>query len=290
MCKRGGDEQPRHADDGVDKVPAAGSAPYHPPLPHTPPDLRSAASFLVGPRLPRHHHTTRPRSDATPGRPAPRQAGQGAVRVYCGAPRPPLHHPSRPEHFSGQVRAVLKNNLLFRAERILPMTIPLDASGLNFRAGPELGRVSHVFYSVKQLKTAFRAELEPKFFFRGLQNLRPRPSSKVRGRAWRGPSWTGLKILRYTSETSARPRRRAGTPPGRCGAGGSCASAEGLCPGRRGGEGPPCASSLEGPALVVESGRRRWQPRVDGRFRTRPPPSASLSPPQMEVARVFFLI
>jgi hypothetical protein len=34
-------------------------------------------------------------------------------------------------------------NLLFRAEKILPMTIPLDASGLNFRVGlgpgPSLG-------------------------------------------------------------------------------------------------------------------------------------------------------
>jgi hypothetical protein len=29
--------------------------------------------------------------------------------------------------------------MLFRAEKILPMTIRLDASGLNFRAGPGLG-------------------------------------------------------------------------------------------------------------------------------------------------------
>jgi hypothetical protein len=39
----------------------------------------------------------------------------------------------RPEHFSG--RAGLKIFLLFRAEKILPMTIPLGASGLNFQAG-----------------------------------------------------------------------------------------------------------------------------------------------------------
>jgi hypothetical protein len=49
---------------------------------------------------------------------------------------------SRPEQFSG--RAGLKKILLFRAEKILPMTIPLDASGLNFWAGlgpgPGLGR------------------------------------------------------------------------------------------------------------------------------------------------------
>jgi hypothetical protein len=67
------------------------------------------------------------------------------------------------------------------------MTIPLDASGLNFRAGPGLGRAARVFYSVKQLKTAFRAGLGTKKI-RGLQDLCPRPSSKVRGRAWRGPS------------------------------------------------------------------------------------------------------
>jgi hypothetical protein len=57
------------------------------------------------------------------------------------------------------------------------------------------------FYSVKQLKTAFRAGLGPKKF-RGLQDLRPRPSSKVRGWAWRGPGRAGLKMLRY----SCRPR------------------------------------------------------------------------------------
>jgi hypothetical protein len=33
------------------------------------------------------------------------------------------------------VRAGLKKILLFRAEKILPVTIPLDASGLNFWAG-----------------------------------------------------------------------------------------------------------------------------------------------------------
>jgi hypothetical protein len=79
------------------------------------------------------------------------------------------------------------------------MTIPLDASGLNFRAGPGFGRAARAFYSVKQLKTAFRAGLGPKIF-RGLQDLCPRPSSKVRGRAWRGPGRGGLKMLRYTCQ------------------------------------------------------------------------------------------
>jgi hypothetical protein len=40
-------------------------------------------------------------------------------------------------------RAEPKKILFFRAEKILPMTIPLDASGLNFRdglrSGPGLG-------------------------------------------------------------------------------------------------------------------------------------------------------
>jgi hypothetical protein len=63
------------------------------------------------------------------------------------------------------------------------MTIPLDASGLNFRAGLGLGRAARAFYSVKQLKTTFRAGLGPKTNFRGLQDLSPRPSSKVHGRA-----------------------------------------------------------------------------------------------------------
>jgi hypothetical protein len=65
------------------------------------------------------------------------------------------------------------------------MTIPLDVSGLNFRAGLGLGQATRVFYSVKQLKTTFRVGLGPKKF-RGLQDLCPRKSSKVRGRAWRG--------------------------------------------------------------------------------------------------------
>jgi hypothetical protein len=47
------------------------------------------------------------------------------------------------------------------------MTIPLDASGLNFRVGLGFGRAARVFYSVKQLKTAFRVGLGPKFFFAG---------------------------------------------------------------------------------------------------------------------------
>jgi hypothetical protein len=60
--------------------------------------------------------------------------------------------------------------MLFRAEKILPMTIPLGASGLNFRAGLGLGRAARAFYSVKQLKTAFRVGLGQKKFC-GIQDL-----------------------------------------------------------------------------------------------------------------------
>jgi hypothetical protein len=49
------------------------------------------------------------------------------------------------------------------------MAIPLDASGLNFRVGPGLGRAARIFYSVKQLKTAFRAGLGPKKIFAGFK-------------------------------------------------------------------------------------------------------------------------
>jgi hypothetical protein len=78
---------------------------------------------------------------------------------------------ARPEHFSGRAGFGLgsKKFLLFRTEKILLMTIPLDASGLNFQAGPGLGRAGRAFYSVKQLKTAFHAGLGPKKIFTGFK-------------------------------------------------------------------------------------------------------------------------
>jgi hypothetical protein len=51
---------------------------------------------------------------------------------------------------------------------ILPMTIPLDVSGLNFRAEPRLGWPARTFYSVKQLKIAFRPA-SGQFFFAGFK-------------------------------------------------------------------------------------------------------------------------
>jgi hypothetical protein len=78
---------------------------------------------------------------------------------------------TKPEHFSDRAEKIL----LFWVEKILPMTIPLGASGLNFRAGlgpgPGLGQATRVFYSVKQLKTAFRARLGPNFFSQASRSL-----------------------------------------------------------------------------------------------------------------------
>jgi hypothetical protein len=44
---------------------------------------------------------------------------------------------TRPEHFSGRTGfgPAWKNFCYFGTKKILPMTIPLDASGLDFRAG-----------------------------------------------------------------------------------------------------------------------------------------------------------
>jgi hypothetical protein len=62
------------------------------------------------------------------------------------------------------------------------MTIPLHASGLNFRARLGLGRVARPFYSVKQLKTTFRAGLGPKKVFAGFKtSAHARPVSFVGG-------------------------------------------------------------------------------------------------------------
>jgi hypothetical protein len=111
---------------------------------------------------------------------------------------------TRPEHLSGRAEfgPGRKNFLFFRAEKILPMTIPLDISGLNFRAGPGLGRDARTFYSVKQLNTAFRAGLGPKKNFAGFKiSAHARPIKFVggpgAGRARAGPGRAGLKMLRY---------------------------------------------------------------------------------------------
>jgi hypothetical protein len=42
---------------------------------------------------------------------------------------------TRAFHGAGRVRARPKKIWVFRAEKILPMTVPWDMSGLNFRAG-----------------------------------------------------------------------------------------------------------------------------------------------------------
>jgi hypothetical protein len=50
-------------------------------------------------------------------------------------------HESRPEHFTSRAKKIW----VFGAEKILPMTVPWDVSGLSFRVGPELGRAARVF-------------------------------------------------------------------------------------------------------------------------------------------------
>jgi hypothetical protein len=52
--------------------------------------------------------------------------------------------PCRHEYFSDWTEKIR----LFRAEEILPMTVPWDTSGLQFRVGPGLGRGTRAFYSV----------------------------------------------------------------------------------------------------------------------------------------------
>jgi hypothetical protein len=71
------------------------------------------------------------------------------------------------------------------------------------RAGPELGRAARTFYSVKQLKTAFRAGLGSKKKFTGFKiSAHTRPVRFVcgpgAGRAWAGSAGrAGLKMLMY---------------------------------------------------------------------------------------------
>jgi hypothetical protein len=76
------------------------------------------------------------------------------------------------------------------------MTIPLDVSGLNFWAGPGLGRAARAFYSVKQLKTTFRAGLGSKQFAGFKISAHARPVRFVGGP---GTGRVGLKMLRYMS-------------------------------------------------------------------------------------------
>jgi hypothetical protein len=89
------------------------------------------------------------------------------------------------------------------------MTIPLGASGLNFRVGPGLGWVARAFYSVKQLKTTFRAGLGSKKNFAGFKisahaRLVRFVGGPGAGQARAGPAGrvglgrVGLKMLRYS--------------------------------------------------------------------------------------------
>jgi hypothetical protein len=107
----------------------------------------------------------------------------------------------RGEHFSGRVGS--KKILLFWVKKILLMTIPLDSSGLIFRAGlrpgPGLGR-RHIL-QCKTTKNSISGCARVKKFVCGLQDLYPRMASKFRGRAR-----PGLKMLSYRNNaTDALP-------------------------------------------------------------------------------------
>jgi hypothetical protein len=77
---------------------------------------------------------------------------------------------SKPEHSKGQAGFESDQKIwFFRAEKILPMTIPWDASGLSFRAEPGLGWAACIFL-VKIAKNSISDRLGPKKF-RGLQDI-----------------------------------------------------------------------------------------------------------------------
>jgi hypothetical protein len=73
---------------------------------------------------------------------------------------------TRPEHFSGRAEKIS----VISGRKNLAYDHPTGRIGPQFlgraRSGPGLGRAARAFYSVKQLKTTFRAGLEPKFFSR----------------------------------------------------------------------------------------------------------------------------
>jgi hypothetical protein len=83
------------------------------------------------------------------------------------------------------------------------MNIPLDASGLNFRAG--LGRAAHVFYSVKQLKQHFGPGSGKKKFAGFKISTHARPVRFVSG-----PGRAGLKMFRYSLPFVLRERAKRG--------------------------------------------------------------------------------
>jgi hypothetical protein len=84
---------------------------------------------------------------------------------------------SRPEHFSGRAGfgPDSKKNSVISGRKNPTHDHPTRRVGPQFsgwaRAGPGLGRAARAFYSVKQLKTAFRVGLGPKFFLRASRSL-----------------------------------------------------------------------------------------------------------------------
>jgi hypothetical protein len=81
---------------------------------------------------------------------------------------------SRPEHFSGRVGFERAEKIYVISGRKNPShdhptgRIGPQISG-RARAGPGLWQAAHAFYSVKQLKTTFRAGVGPKKIFAGFK-------------------------------------------------------------------------------------------------------------------------
>jgi hypothetical protein len=82
----------------------------------------------------------------------------------------------RPEHFSGRAGSGrAEKNSVISGRKNPAHDHPTGRIGPQFsgraRAGPGLGRAARVFYSVKQLKTAFRAGLGQKKISRASRSL-----------------------------------------------------------------------------------------------------------------------
>jgi hypothetical protein len=114
----------------------------------------------------------------------------------------------RPEHFSGRAgpgSGWAEKCSVTAGQKNPAHDHPTGCIGPQFsgraRARPGLGRAARAFYSVKQIKTAFRAGLGPKKIFAGFKiSAHARPVRFVggpdAGQAC-GPGRAGLKMLKY---------------------------------------------------------------------------------------------
>jgi hypothetical protein len=108
----------------------------------------------------------------------------------------------RPEHFSGRAGSGrAEKNSVISGQKNPAHDHPTGCVGPQFPgqalAGPGLGWASRVFYSVKQLKTAFRVGLGPKKITGFKISAHDRPVRFVGGPS-AGRARAGPKMLRYT--------------------------------------------------------------------------------------------